>query len=398
MAITILQQPQVYSPAYNDLIFVVSSDNNTEDNFQYVFDVYKGATFLSRHRLPTNPDNGWAKFDARRVIESYVEHDIDIATENFAPNVNSYEKFKVKFGEEYDVSGTKTLYADLATSNDIYAFNSIFDPLNFVDYNQSDYLLVSSVKKFLTSCPNGLKVMSGDALWLYFINNDPTTIDRISIEVYNAAGALINSGTFSNSTYNTSTDDNKFLRVGAGPWNIGEYMGASFLNGASSYKVKIINGSGVAISETKTFTIDSSCTPYEVYRIHFLNKLGGFDAFNFIRRSDKSSDIQRSDYKKTAGDFTASGFAYSKSDRQVTTMSTSINDRLVLNSDWITESESVWLEELITSPVIFHELNGVLVPVSITDSVYQSQKRINNKIFNLRIEFRYSFSRYRQRY
>ena len=40
MAITIQQQPDLYTPVYNPMRFVIQSSNNTSANFKYVVDLY----------------------------------------------------------------------------------------------------------------------------------------------------------------------------------------------------------------------------------------------------------------------------------------------------------------------------------------------------------------------
>jgi hypothetical protein len=398
MAITIIQEPSSFAPVYNGLVYTASSTNTGEDNFQFVFDVYINGSFATRHRVSTDPTNGHAKFDAGIIAESYVSHNILSTTTGFATNPNSYCEIQVKVGEEYDVVGVKTLFADLDTSTEIYTFNSVFDFLDFVGYSSSDYLLTSSTKKFLSNAPSTQYVRSGNRLWLYSINNVPSDYTHLQIKTYNSSGVLVDTVNYAN-TFTASTDVNRFLRVGVGPWNILQVQGSTFLDNISYYTVQAMD-TGVAISEIKRFNIDEACTKYEVIRLQFLNKLGGFDAMNFTKLSRSSSSIERTSYKKGAGTFASDGtFAYSKGDRMNNTMSVISRDKLIINSDWINEEESTWLKELVTSPLIFQETAaGDLIPVSVTDSLYESKKIVNDKLFNLKLELEYAYVNSRQRY
>ena len=58
----------------------------------------------------------------------------------------------------------------------------------------------------------------------------------------------------------------------------------------------------------------------------------------------------------------------------------------------------VWLEELITSPDVYVEKSGTLVPINITTAKHERKKQVNDKLFNLTLEFTYSYNRYRQRF
>jgi hypothetical protein len=401
MAITINQYPAVYSPAYNDLIFHAISDNVDEPNFQYSCDIYINGTFTTRHRVPPNVIGGVCKFDARKVIESYVTHDIDSTTEDFAKNENSWVYFQIKFGEEYDVAGVKTLTADMTTSATIYAYNSIFDFNDFVDYDSDDFGFGSTgvEKRFLTNAPSSQNVREGNKLWLHsFTSGSQANYVYLQVKKYSANGTLLDTDNISN-TFTAVSDENRFLRVGVGHWNITEALGATYLDDAAYYTVQATNGAGLTLSELRTFVVDDSCTKYEVIRLQFLNKLGGFDAFNFTKLSRTTHSIEREEYKKSPGTLSDSAFTLSKSDRQVNTMSTVIKERISINSDWISEEESTWLFELISSPIVFQEKsNGDLIPVKLLETGYEKKKVVNDKLFNLKIDLEYSHSNFRQRY
>ncbi len=395
MAITIHQSPDTFTPVYNPVVFVASSTNVGENNFSYVFDLYIGGVLQTRHRIPANPSNGYAKIDCSSILGSEVTHDLLLSTTGWAQNTNSFIKFQVKIGEEYDVADVATLYTNLATSSSMYAFNSVFDYFDFVDYESTNYLLEASTDKFLTNAPDQYFI-SGDKGYLYLINNDPTTVTKARFKKYSAANVLLATADVTNSVFNTNTDNNRFLRIGVGPENLETSISAGWTDNASHYTCQIFNGS-TAISEIKTFYMDEACK-YTPVRLHFLNKLGGFDSFNFKLASKSDSAIERKTYKKLQGSYSGASFVYSKSDRSQSTVSTQLNDTTQINSDWLTEEENVWLKELVSSPVVLQELNGELLPITIQETKYSDKKKENEKLFNLQLNFNYSHTNYRQRY
>lgn len=397
MAITIDQEPDAFSPAYNPLIFVATSDNTGEDNFQYVFDIYWAGVLQTRHRMPANPTSGKAVFNAARIIEAQVTHDIDSSTTEFGVNENSYIEFQVKVGEQYDVAGVATIFADLDTSSFIYAYNGIFDNLDFPSYTSTPYLLSSSSKVFLTNAPSTQKVATGDLLWLHSMTSTTSNYDKLQVKKYDSAGVLLSTDTIAN-PYTADTDDNRFLRVGVGPANILSSLGGTYLDGVSYYTVQAINAASAAMSELRRFNLDSECSRFTPIRLQFLNKLGGFDAFSFNLVNKDTSEIKREKYKRKTGTLSGSTFSYSQTDRSEHTLSTVIDASKNITSDWLSEAESLWLEELVTSPVVFQELSGVLIPITITDTRYEPQKKANKRVFNLSISFNYSIANYRQRY
>jgi hypothetical protein len=168
----------------------------------------------------------------------------------------------------------------------------------------------------------------------------------------------------------------------------------------TSYTIRTLdtgipNGSS---SETKTFKIVSNCTAYTKYRLHFLNRLGGFDSFSFIKGSQIVDTINKQMYKKPKGTLTGSSFGYDISDRLTTQYQTEVKTAYQINSDWITDEESEWLRELLSSPIIFWEKDGELLAVNITDVQYQSKKAVTDMTFHLTVTFETSYTTQLQRY
>jgi hypothetical protein len=123
-----------------------------------------------------------------------------------------------------------------------------------------------------------------------------------------------------------------------------------------------------------------------------MNKLGGFDSFNFNKNQINAMEIERKQFKAPLS------IGYSKQDRLKTNYNTTINDRISINSDWITEAESELLEELATSPVIYLERTPTdFVAVNITNTSYEIKTFLTDrKMFNVTFDIEYTYSRYRQ--
>jgi len=72
---------------------------------------------------------------------------------------------------------------------------------------------------------------------------------------------------------------------------------------------------------------------------------------------------------------------------------------VVVNSDMgISDAQSVWLEELFTSPVVFWDsADHGLVRIMIATTSYQIRKNQTDGMYHIELEFRYTYSRTRQR-
>jgi hypothetical protein len=68
--------------------------------------------------------------------------------------------------------------------------------------------------------------------------------------------------------------------------------------------------------------------------------------------------------------------------------------QFVIQTNWISETEAEWLEELMTSPVVYLEESAtVLKAVNIIDTSYETKYRQKDKVFNLSltIELTYDY-------
>lgn len=395
--ITIIQAPATYTPAYNPMNYIVESDNITEPSFQYVFDLYVNGSMVSRHRLPPRFGSNVAMLDVSNIVQAYVSHDFVFSDTAFDKNPNSWASVYIKFGEEYSVAGIITTYIDLSTSATSYAVNASIEFLDFINWNTNQYFFGSS-RKFLTSIPTP-SVTLNSSLWLYFKHEIPQNIVQCGVGVYAIDGTLLNVNTFTPTSLSNSVVGDRFLRVSVGTKQLKELFGSTFFDGGAYYDVAVIDITSSFTFETKRINIIEESCIYDNIPVHFLNKLGGFDVFNFKLASYKESDIERKTYKSSVGTFNVSNeFTYASTDRSINLLSTSSQDIIKANSDWISEEESVWLKELVTSPVVFAEINSKVIPIVIKESKYVFNKKENKKLFNLQITFNYGNENYRQSY
>ncbi len=288
--------------------------------------------------------------------------------------------------------------ADLATSSFVFAYNGVFKFNEFVDYDQADHLLLDSTKPFLTTGPLTRKIELNQKAWFYSINDTPDDYDQIRVEKFDASGGSLGTLLIPVPAFlQTATDDNKFIRAGVGTWNINQASPGFIDSAVASYTVVAETTIGTDISDTYTFTIDDACR-YTTIRLHFLNRRGGFDAFNFTKVADFNSSIQRRSFMNPVGDFDGSSFVYSKDQRERNIMNTTIRDTLTVRSDYLTEAELAWLKECITSPVVFREDNLELVSLNPTTTSFKESKSEYEQLFNLTINFDFGHTDFTQRY
>ena len=387
MAITILSSPGPMA-AYNQIPYTVSSNMTSQPNFNYIIDVNEiGGTNnpLARLKYPVQPSSSELTFDVGNVVKNYVSFDFGNAlAARIAANTRSRINYYVEFRELYDnVSGIPTLSGVLASSptspnssNFKLATNAIFD---FEDYSTTAYIDCNvSGFGFLNANLSVSEQIepTQNRILTFFDPNRVVTKIQLSA---NGIGSV---------EYNVTLPANEYLfNINAGKYLFDLYPAISF---PTTILIRLLAGSTVVAQ--KVFTTNTDCSQYPTVRLHWLNKLGGFEAFNFNKNTINAMDIERKQFKAPLQ------IGYSQSDRLKTNYNTTINDKITINSDWISEEQSILLEQLATSPIIYLERSANdFVAVNILNSSYEIKNYLTDrKLFNVTFEIEYSYSRYRQ--
>lgn len=415
MAIVIQQEPVEFQPVYNTLDFVVTSDNTGLANFKYVCDIkdVSGTTLLARLKQSPHPVLGNAHFDVHRTLENFVNtsgvvtsFDIDKDDAGFIECPLMGEGYLIEFREE---SGTPPVVGSVsATSSVLRAWNSIFDALDFVDYNKSDHILETATPPdYLTAAPVTQGVESGQNGWLYWLKDTANVDANATIVTKDSSGSTIQTVTIDSLFTTPLTNDNRYMRFTTGPRQLNLIPSGVITLGAqpiitsavASYTVTITEaGPGSASGITRTYNITDGDCKYETIRLHWLNKLGGFDSFNFDKISRKTLTYKRQQYKRLRGNLTLNTFTYDKQERGVVTFDTQTTTRMILNTDLLTDAEAIFLEEAAGSPVMFlEESDGTLVAINSESTAYEIRKKINDKQFNFTMTISFGVTNARQR-
>ena len=104
MALNIINTPLKIAPVYNPNYFIVDSTNKSEDNFEYLYDVYEsqGNTLgdrLIRVRVPAEPISGWGVYNPMIILQTQVENVFDYDLTGCS--VQDFVEYTIQVGEAY---------------------------------------------------------------------------------------------------------------------------------------------------------------------------------------------------------------------------------------------------------------------------------------------------------
>lgn len=410
MAITVHQQPQLYTPVYNGLYFLLSSNNSAFENFTIQMRVKDGATTLGTVDYAVRPD-GFIVANPGRFVESVISPDIT-PIDNGAGwhKSSSFNTYTIEFQESYGAVPSPT---GAITTVDSYAFNGALRYFDFNRYDQDDYLVAAAgVQNFLTYMPQSVFVRPEQSIELgVFTQSDGgfNPVWRALIKVFDAAGNNTQLATVDNPFNNYANDDERFLSFVCGPADLNNLVlttGSQPLlnNGSYRYTVEIESDDGPQTSTiVQEFIINRECSKYDDHVVlYFLNPLGRFDSFAFSLANQQSYSFVREQYRKYAGEVNTSvpSFAFNAHGEQRVVFDTQEQEKWRLSADYINEETAKWLRDLIGSPKVYMthpDYDDELVEVLIEQDSYVVNKRPIDRLFNLELNVSISAINFRQR-
>jgi hypothetical protein len=162
------------------------------------------------------------------------------------------------------------------------------------------------------------------------------------------------------------------------------------------YTVAILNASNGQCSETYVFYNahdygQADCN-WKNMRLGWVNSRGGWDYFNFTKKSEITNEIDRKQYRKVL--FNGTTGVFSANDRTLTQRQNLVQQVLTVTSDYITEGEFIFLRSLIASNQVtwLTEDAGktIEIPVNVDDTSYVEKRTTDGKLYNVTLRVRLS--------
>ena len=154
-----------------------------------------------------------------------------------------------------------------------------------------------------------------------------------------------------------------------------------------NYAIPLVFGAStlLQISSEKENTVFKVSTEeiceavYPIQTMWFVNKLGGWNQFNFFKASYNSINVKNSDYS-----LMQKFVNYDYKRGQTKPFNINGNGSLKVNTGWVTEDYYEWIEQMMLSDTI---LLNPQTPVTIKTSSMQKKTYITDKNINYTLEF-----------
>jgi hypothetical protein len=365
MAITVNVLNKI-SAVYSDIILTATEVNATS-GLTYLVKVKINDIEVSSFRSLPNLQSA-VDIKLNQFLQDYVESTISTHTTPYQVNGDNILKYSVTITSLNSTGGT---ISTLTTPN-YYAYNGVVQ--DWEDFNVMDYVTRQGTKAHFLSKRRAPRTISltGEAYLSLFHGNlglttNPTQI-TLNIKKYNKNG-----------TTNIYTN----------------YVATGFAT-ASTFS---INLSPSAINTKFPNAINEDTVWYEIYEndstilypvryiiqnetkinrpitILYINSFGVVDTFEFNKTKEVELDIQRKEFEQSGNK------------RQ---FGTEVTYKVDVSSDWITEAQSLELEELWVSPALVVKENGKYIPVLNKTDKQKIKSKYNEKMIRYMFSFDYA--------
>jgi hypothetical protein len=316
--------------------------------------------------------------------------------------ITSIKRYTGTSGQYYAYQGTRQ-YNQIATN---FTYERVILPDTNFQYPLTNY-------KNSYAYPNALYSATGSNPYIYantksvYANQfettsillDPSSTQSIWLR-YETYDSKFN--TTARKDLNITSYSYPYIRydLPSGPQNIinAGYISSATMSAAKFYSVGMYDKLSITVGTTsyvsyytkfvRYFSIDDNCSPYpKNYRLCFMNRQGGTDYWNFNWKNTNVMTQAPTIYRKQLA------YNYAVGDRQDTVLSNKANETYVVSTDWISQGDAEFLKELLTSPdaYVYDEAFQQKLPIIILDTQYQQKTAIDNKLFCITLNFRYSY-------
>jgi hypothetical protein len=337
---------------------------------RYIFDVYiNGVMVLREYKAITFGTTVFAYLDVAPIVKNYIQA-------NISSMVLPYIEYQVKYGTE-NTSGVITTNVVTETSYAWYGYPAFLNDDLRADLGGTYYdgLYLSTNRSRI------LQLYGNYKTYIPIYKSQATSGDVVEW-IYNG-GSYQRAGSSGVGVYNTS--------ITGADLNLAQnvHLLESFA----------LSGSNIDNMPNYTVQIQTNCTKNNPVMLHFLNAMGGFESFLFSGVNRVNTNIERQSINKLGliTTYTSSGIDRDVSLDRVangylgevkTNYSNTMTHKIKLVSDYVSETDFLWLRELLASPQVYAQIdnNALMIPVTIETSDWAEKKQGADKIFNLEID------------
>jgi len=458
MAITLIQEPtsRVTPTAGNvgvsllfsrsKLVTTVSSNNISQPNFKYLFQLEENGSQIFESYTSPNPA-GNAMFDFSPIVRNRMQAPIQEVTNNTHSihSGNGYQVTKcpnnqniytLKFGEVYEVDGVLTEFTNLANISRLIingaqdykdffasdgsvvqemiqyssaflgpvlsqkAFLSKVDDLTFSSLPNNEYYRKLAIGSNLKCVATPTRVTDlGRLAWIHddiYIANESYSLKYTWYNASNVAlvNTIIDLELASNGGQDLDSTDatGKVLAApchwGSMSQNIGTLVGA-YTNAISweHYTIQLLKSDGNPANYPWVFYKECSGNKNELYQLAWTNGVGFWDYYTFTPKAEHEESVEKKQYSTNVGSYSSANFKIFKYEASTKNYQITPKRSWTLASGKIDENLSMYLKDILKArQVQLIGPDGSILPVIVDTNSTKFFKDRTNNLYDFQIK------------
>lgn len=385
MAVTIITNPNEYTPSDNPIVWTFSSDETAQPNFRFIVEVYVDGALDSSHEVYPEVGNR-GHFDASPIAKrvcAFMRPALNVIVQE---NKN-WQPIRIKIIEYY---GSPLAFHDAERSLPVYAYKARLSNEEFDLYRtQSNQYIQGGVsRRFNTFLNRTFDVeMRVNDSYLVGIINDNDTLTAIKVVLYDATNNIIATARVTTVVDTEATRINIY-NLSPALWIMNTPLTSANYNNAARFEYFVERtDNNTRVSEIRSVTFNRECG-YFGRQLSWVNKFGSFDNFLFFHNQQAETEISEQSYEKQYGGWVGNDYVLNASEAGTRDYIKNMKDKVRITSDWMEMPIFNWLtRSLLESPYVLAQFEGqthyLVLPRNTTYA--EAQDRFE-ELFSLTVE------------
>lgn len=368
MAVTITKEPNILTPAYSPMDYIVTSDTAI---VKYEIKIHLNLDIYTIELLPTYGNT--VEFDISAEVQAVLESKIYNYDEQYGTG-NLVKGYTEDIVNVYIIArgySDATTYLE-TTSSTVYAFNGVLQAGEDFDFNRDYQMYANAQGKFLNN-----------------FKSKKCEVDRehpITLQFFEGVFGIYTSKI--NNMYFRYLDFNFNLVSTISATTYPELLDLDYSSAPKIKSVQIPEPQSSSIkyievisddSETVLIELAEPNTRFQTYQIAWTNHLGGTDYYFFRGNSENVIEVEKEEYKSIVGYY-----------NQAKNYNIEVEDRVTCYSDYLCSDVAKGLKSLWYSPKVVSVENGIQRPIIIDVDTIKIYNRVPSETPIYRLEFKYA--------
>ena len=275
----------------------------------------------------------------------------------------------------------KTVTRDIVTVSSVYVFNGALPFADWINYNETQYILDNNKDKLFTSVPAETSQTLSQDMWVNFgINSIKTGF----VYFENSTGDI-----FKKAIGTVGGDLISMASVG-----VNNYGSLTLVSGSGSlveddvtyYDYWYADSVGTQHSQKYRINIDRRCV-INFNEIAFLDRMGSIGSFAFQLRDKLTGKVSKDTYNQhLEGSVTSQEWGYDTEAQGQRNINNRIEETYELQTNWMSEDDNDYFSELVSSPQTWVKINSVYYSCIVQERGYEKVRQRNKKLIRKSIK------------